>query len=186
MLLKKHKERLYELLYLRSFSSGKFTLRSGKESNYYFDCRRVSLCGEAQFLIGEIIFQMTQQLETVKSIGGMETAAISIVSAVTAAYHRHGIPMEGFYVKKQPKSHGKQQWIEGIVDVGDDVIIVEDVATTGGSLSRAVSEAQAAGAKVVGIVSLIDRLEGAEKLFLGYNYKSVFTVEDFAKHLEKR
>jgi orotate phosphoribosyltransferase len=177
----KYKKDLFEMLYMRSFNCGKeFILSSGEKSNVYFDCRRVTMSSEGAYLIGKIIYKMTKNLTSIGLVGGMESAAIPIITATVLEYYRQGLPLEGFYVKKERKHHGTKRQVEGILDQNWQTLIVDDVVTTGNSIGKVIEAVLDIGGKIAGIISLIDR--GTEK-FTGYNYQSIFTMEDFTKHV---
>jgi len=159
---KQMKERLTQLIYENAFKYSKkpvFRLVSGRMSNYYFNCKAVTLNPEGMHLIGNIIFDMIKELN-VKAIGGLTLGADPIANAVAYTSYLKGKPIEAFVVRKNAKSHGTMQWIEGNVKAGDRVVIVDDVATTGKSTIEAISRAKEAGLSVVKVIVLVDRQEG--------------------------
>src|SRR5687768_5003418 len=100
--------------------------------------------------------------------------------ALAQRYHREGRPLEGFFVRKQPKGHGSQERIEGVLRSGMRALLLDDVLTTGGSVLQAIGEVEKAGAKVVSVVCIVDRLEGArEAIAPKYDYRPIFTIRDF-------
>jgi len=155
----KARSRLLELFKARAFSFGRFTLASGKESSYYVNSKKAIFNGEAVALLGELLFDLTKDLD-VQAVGGLEVGAIPIAAAVALRYHQAGRPMEGFFVRKQAKGHGSQERVEGVLKPGDRVLVVEDVMTTGESVLQAIQEVEKAGATVVAVSCLVDRLEG--------------------------
>ena len=100
--------RLLELFRDRALSLGRFTLASGKESTYYINSKKVLFNGEAIWLVGEILWQLTKDLN-IQAIGGLEVGAIPMATAAALHYQMHGRSLEGFFVRKQAKDHGSQQ-----------------------------------------------------------------------------
>jgi orotate phosphoribosyltransferase len=100
-------------------------------------------------------------------------------------YHQEGRALEGFFVRKQAKGHGSQERIEGVLPAGARVAILDDVLTTGGSALQAVQEVERAGAQVVAVVCIVDRLEGAAEVFSPkYAYRPIFTLRDLGINQE--
>jgi orotate phosphoribosyltransferase len=170
--------RLLELFKARAFSFGRFTLASGKESSYYVNSKKALFNGEAVALLADVFYDLTKDLN-VQAVGGMEVGAIPIAAAVALRYHQAGRPMEGFFVRKQVKTHGSQERIEGILPPGARVLVVEDVVTTGESVLQAIHEVEKAGGKVVAVSCIVDRLEGGAERLAGYNFRPLFTIRDF-------
>jgi len=153
---------------------GEFTLSSGKKSDFYVDCRKVTLHPQGAKLIGKIILDKIKNLK-VDAIGGLTLGADPITSAVVALGN---IP--GFIVRKKAKEHGTQQKIEGIIKSGWNVVIVEDVATTGASALQAIEAAEAVGAKVVKVISVVDREEGAAEALKAYGFEPILKKSELA------
>jgi orotate phosphoribosyltransferase len=159
------KDRLTELVLQKAFRYSKepiFKLVSGKMSNYYFNCKAVTLHPEGMYLIGNIIFEMIKDLD-VKGIGGLTLGADPIAAAVAYTSYVKRKPIEAFVVRKSAKSHGTMQWIEGNIGKGDNVVIVEDVITTGKSTIEAINRAKEAGLDIIRVIALIDREEGGRE-----------------------
>jgi len=148
--------------------TGDFTLSSGKKSNIYIDCRKVTLHPKGAKLIGEIILEKIKGLK-VDAIGGLTLGADPITSAVVTL---SDIP--GFIVRKKEKEHGTQQKIEGLIDKGWNVVIVEDVSTTGASAMQAIQAVEAIGAKVVKVICVVDREEGSLEILKNYDFDPIF------------
>jgi orotate phosphoribosyltransferase len=148
--------------------TGEFILSSGKKSNFYIDCRRVTLHPQGAKLIGKIILDKIKGLK-VDAIGGLTLGADPITSTVVAL---SDIP--GFIVRKKEKEHGTKQKIEGIMEAGFSVVIVEDVATTGASALEAIEAVEAAGARTVKVIAVVDREEGAAEALKNYNFDPIF------------
>jgi orotate phosphoribosyltransferase len=173
------RQRLLELFRARAFSFGKFTLASGKESTYYVNSKKALFHSEAASLLGEAFYDLTHDLD-VQAVGGLEVGAIPLATACVIRYHAAGRGMEGFFVRKQSKDHGSKERVEGVLPPGARVAVLDDVLTTGGSALQAVEEVEKAGATVVAVVCIVDRLEGARELFTPkYQYRPVFTIRDF-------
>ncbi|MBI5212607.1 MAG: orotate phosphoribosyltransferase [Nitrospirae bacterium] len=156
------RDRLIRLIYDRVFKYSEepvFKLVSGRMSNYYFNCKMVTLNPEGMYLIGNIIFDMIKDLN-VKGIGGLTLGADPIADAVAYTSYLKKKPIEAFVVRKSAKSHGTMQWIEGDVKAGDRVVIVDDVITTGKSTIEAITRAREAGLNIVKVIALVDRQEG--------------------------
>jgi orotate phosphoribosyltransferase len=174
-----YRRRLLELIRREGVRYGEVRLSKGGTSNYYIDCRMVTTHPEGAFLIGEIILDMLAG-EKVDAIGGPTLGADPIVGAVAyASYVRHH-PLPGFMVRKATKEHGLQKMIEGHLPSGAQVAIVEDVLTTGGSVLDAIAEVERAGAKVVRVIGVVDRLQGAREKFesRGYRFTPIFTRDE--------
>lgn len=172
------RDRLKDLFRARALRFGDFTLASGKKSSYYVNSKKVLFHAEAISLLGDLLFEVTSDLEF-EAIGGLEVGAIPMAAAALTAFHRNGRSMEGFFVRKQAKAHGSQELVEGQVNAGDRVVVIDDVLTTGGSLVQAIHAVEAAGAKVVRAVCICDRLQGAAEALKDYDYRPLFTVRDF-------
>lgn len=169
--------RLKELFLARAVSFGRFRLASGLESSYYINSKKVLFHSEAAHLMGEAIWEATQDLP-IQAVGGLEVGAIPMAALSVAAYHRHGRSLEGFFVRKQAKEHGSQSLVEGVLNAGDRVAILDDVLTTGGSALKAIQEVERAGATVARVVCLVDRLQGARELLGAYDFSPLFTIRD--------
>jgi orotate phosphoribosyltransferase len=177
---------LLELFKARSFKRGTFELASGGVSNYYIDGRTTAVFSEGAWLIGEAIYERTQNLG-IDAIGGLEVGAVPLTTAAVISYQLHGRKMEGFWVRDKIKGHGTRKLIEGNLKPGARVVIVDDVFTKGSSALKAVKEVQNHGCEVVLVLAIVDRLQGAEELFreegIG-NYQSIFTIRDFGVDVE--
>ncbi len=170
--------RLLELFKSRAVFFGNFTLASGKQSTYYINSKRAIFNAEAVWLLGEVIYQMTRTMN-LQALGGPEVGAIPLATAAAMRYHEHGQSIEAFYVRKQAKGHGSKEMVEGIVKPGDQVAIVEDVLTTGGSVLQAIREVERLDARIAAVICIVDRLEGAREALDHYNFLPIFTIRDF-------
>ena len=171
--------RLLELFKARAFSFGRFKLASGKEGTYYVNSKKAFFNSEVIALLGEALWELTKDLN-VQAIGGLEVGAIPMAVAAAHRYHLEGRSLEGFFVRKQVKEHGSQERIEGVLKSGFRVAVVDDVFTSGGSVEQAIREVEKAGAEVVAVSCIVDRLEGARERLAGrYRYLPIFTIRDF-------
>ena len=171
-------DRLKTLFRERALQSGDFILASGKKSSYYVNSKKVLFHAEAISLLGEALYDATHDLDF-QAIGGLEVGAIPMAAAALTAFHRHGRHLEGFFVRKRVKEHGAKERLEGLVKAGDSVVVIDDVLTTGGSVLQAIEVVEAAGAKVVRVVCICDRLQGAAEALARYDFRPLFTVRDF-------
>lgn len=156
------RERLLKLLTQRSFERKRVTLASGKESDFFVDCKQTILTAEGHALVGELMFEALDELGKVEAVGGVELGGCPLASAVSLVSHQRGRDLPALYVRKERKDHGSARQIEGDKSLrpGLKVALLEDVVTTGGSSLKAVQTLRSAGCDVVGIVALVDRLEG--------------------------
>jgi orotate phosphoribosyltransferase len=173
------RQRLLRIFTARAFSVGRFTLASGKESTYYINSKKALFNSEAIWLLGDVLWDLTKDLN-IHAIGGLEVGAIPMATAAALRYHEEGRPLEGFFVRKQAKEHGSKQRIEGFVEPGMRVAVVDDVFTTGMSVLQAVDELERMGAMVVAAICIVDRLEGARgRMAPRLEYRPIFTIRDF-------
>ena len=154
------RDRLRELLDDRAARTGEITLSTGAKSNFYFDCKPVTLSADGAYLVGMVFLDALDRLpERPQAVGGLTHGADPIVSSMVVLSHVRDCPIEGFYVRKEAKRHGTKRRIENPPEPGTKVVIVEDVVTTGGSLLKAVREAREVGCEVIGVLALVDREE---------------------------
>lgn len=170
---------LLSLIRTRAFQRGHFRLASGAESDHYIDCKMVEVFSESAFLIGKVIVDRTGP-RGIDAVGGMETGAIPLATAAAVHFHMAGHEVEGFWVRNAVKDHGTQKLIEGNLQPGARVLVVEDVVTSGKSVLKAVDSVRQAGAEVVLVLALMDRLQGGAETFrrAGVPFEAVFTVRD--------
>ncbi len=175
------KDALIALFRQKALKFGSFTLASGKQARYYLDGKQVTLDPEGAKLVGEGILDILSQDRLPAAVGGMSIGADPITAAVVTMSAVRGTPVRGFMIRKEAKGHGTNQFVEGPVAPGEEVAIVEDVVTTGGSSLAAIERAEAFGLKVVRIVGIVDRMEGGAKAFAqrGYPFVSLVSIRDF-------
>jgi orotate phosphoribosyltransferase len=174
------KTSLMHLVQKLALQTGQFKLASGKMSNYYLDCRKVTLDSRGANLIADGMLELLGQ-NLPDAVGGMAIGADPITAALITVAGREGKQLKGFIVRKEAKQHGTGRDVEGPVQPGDTAYIVEDVVTTGGSSLAAIEKAEAFGLKIRGVLAVIDRLEGgAETLSArGYTLQTLLTIRDF-------
>ncbi|MBI3182171.1 MAG: orotate phosphoribosyltransferase [Myxococcales bacterium] len=178
------RERLLELLRKKAFERRKVVLSSGKESDFYIDCRRVALTAEGHYLVGRLLFAAIRgSCPRAVAVGGLTLGADPLASAVSLTSHLAAAPLSAFVVRKEPKAHGTGEWIEGasLLSRGAEVAVLEDVVTTGASTLQAIERAQASGFIVAGVFALVDREEGGREAIeaKGYRVSSLFSRRDF-------
>ncbi|QDT37898.1 orotate phosphoribosyltransferase [Stratiformator vulcanicus] len=171
---------LADLIRNRALKFGDFTLASGKKSTYYLDGKQVTLHSQGLRLVAEGMLDLLSETEF-SAVGGMSIGADPIVGGVLTVAGERGIDLDGFLVRKEPKGHGTQRYIEGPVQPGAKVAIVEDVVTTGGSSITAIERVRDFGCEVVFVTAIVDRLQGGAAAFAsaGVPFRALFTVEDF-------
>ncbi|GAB49366.1 orotate phosphoribosyltransferase [Mobilicoccus pelagius] len=154
------REQLLDLIKAKAIVHGKVTLSSGKEADYYVDLRRITLDGEAAPLVGQVMRELTKDLD-VDAVGGLTMGADPVATAMLHAAAAEGQRLDAFVVRKAEKAHGLQQRIEGPSIEGRRVLVVEDTSTTGGSPLTAVEACREVGAEVVAVAVIADRASGA-------------------------
>lgn len=158
-------ERLIQMIAERSFQMSdtpSFRLASGKLSNYYVNCRLVTIDPEGMHLIGSLIYDKIKDIG-IDVIGGPALGAIPIVDAVSMTAYHKGKYIKPFYVREQAKDHGIVRKIEGNIRKGERAVVVDDVITTGASTIRAIESARSEGLLVVKVITLVDREEGGRE-----------------------
>jgi orotate phosphoribosyltransferase len=175
-------EELKRLLAEHALKFGTFTLASGKTASYYLDCRHLTLHPRGINVIAAGILQRLEAMASLPdAVGGMAIGADPITAGVVTIAGQRGLPLFGFMVRKEPKGHGTGRQVEGPVKPGQDVVIVEDVITSGGSALAAVKAAREFGLNVRGVIGIIDRLAGGQAAFEaeGVQLQTLLTVRDF-------
>jgi len=176
------KDRLVRLIHDMAFKYSEepiFKLVSGRLSNYYFNCKTVTLHPEGMYLIGNILFDMIRD-SGARGIGGLTLGADPIADAVAYTSYVKNSPIEAFVIRKTAKAHGTMQWIEGNITTGDKVAIVDDVITTGKSTIEAITKAKEGGLDIVKVIALVDRQEGGKENIeaLGHTVETVMTRDE--------
>jgi len=154
-------EHLLELLVNRSYRwdpVNKFKLASGKLSDYYLECKLTTFYATALPLVGEVLYEMVKE-HAVAAVGGLTQGADPLALATSYCSAMQGDPIQAFSVRKEPKQHGARRWIEGCVNPGDAVFVLDDVVTTGGSTIQAIRTCRKEDLDVRGVLVLVDREE---------------------------
>jgi len=184
MTLAADRARLLELLRALSFERRKVVLASGKESDFYIDCKRTALTAEGHALVGRCLFDRVRRVDPpVRGVGGLTLGADPLASAIALTSFLESAPVDAFIVRKEPKGHGTGQWIEGRTTIpdGSRVAVLEDVVTTGGSALKAIERCRAEKLEVVACFALVDRNEGGRAAIeaAGVPLDALFTRADF-------
>jgi orotate phosphoribosyltransferase len=184
MSLETDRARLLELLRTLSFERRKVTLASGKQSDFYIDCKRTALTAEGHVLVGRCLLEKVRAIRPlVRAVGGLTLGADPIASAVALTSFLAGEAVDAFVVRKEPKGHGTGQWIEGrkTIPDGSRVVVIEDVVTTGGSALKAIERCREERLVPVACVALVDRREGGREAIeaAGVPVDALFAREDF-------
>jgi orotate phosphoribosyltransferase len=156
------KKELIALLCEKSFKFSEepvFKLVSGRVSRFYVNCKPTTLSARGMYLVGHLMYAAIESCDA-SAIGGLTFGADPIAVATAFASALKDQPVNAFSIRKQRKDHGIARWIEGDVQPGERVVIIDDVATTGGSTLKAVERAREEGLEVVKAVVLVDRQEG--------------------------
>jgi len=172
---------LIGLVDAKALKRGTFRLASGREASFYLDAKQVVLDAHGAMLVGRAILERLRSLGPLPAaVGGMSIGADPITSAVITMAGVEGLPLKGFMVRKEPKDHGTKKYVEGPVEPGQRVVIVEDVTTTGGSSLLAIDRVHEFGLVVERVVTVIDRLAGAKDAFAarGIPLESLVTIRD--------
>lgn len=176
----KRLRRLRRIIKQESYQEGQFTLASGRTSTYFFQLRQTTMHPEGASLIGDLLVDFMRN-ENIRCIGGPELGAVPVVSAAAIMGFQRNYPLDAFFVRKEAKKHGARELIDGHVQPGADVLMVDDVTTTGGSILRAVDSIAHMKCKITKALSIVDREEGAP-LHLserGITLYALFTRSDF-------
>lgn len=173
------KDELLALIKERALIKGEErTLASGKKSSFYIDGKQVTLDPKGIYVTAKVILNMLHGANA-NAIGGPTLGADPIAAAVALLSSQSGHPINAFIVRKEAKGHGMQRMIEGpAIQEGDRVVMVEDVITTGGSVMTAIKKIEDLKARVVKVICLVDRNEGAKDLLQAYNYSPIFELSE--------
>ena len=172
-------EELLELLKKNAYKKGEYTLSSGKKSEHYLNCKPITLTGRGLTLTSLL---MLKEVET-NVVAGLTLGADPLVCGVSLLSALDGRLINALIVRKEPKGHGTEAWIEGLLPPKDvKVTVLEDVVTTGGSSIKAVEKLRDAGYIVEKVVALVDRQEGGEEAMkeAGLELVSIFKLPEFA------
>jgi len=155
------REEFITLLKEKAYRKGDFTLSSGRKSEHYVNCKPVTLQGDALMFVSWCMLECLE--EDCDAVGGLTLGADPLVAGVAMVAAIDEISLGGLIVRKEPKGHGTQAWIEGpSLPQGSKVTVLEDVITTGGSAIKAAEKLRDAGYVVENVVAIINRQEGSE------------------------
>lgn len=179
------RERLRGILIERTLKRGEFTLASGRRSRMYFNLKATMMHAEGASLCARLLLDRIAPLKP-DYMGGLEMGAVPLLGSVAAYSHDRGSPIPAIFVRKAAKAHGTALMIEGLDDTngetleGRTVILVDDVATSGGSVLKAIDEITAAGGSVTDAIVILDRGQGATELLRdhGVTLHALFTATD--------
>jgi orotate phosphoribosyltransferase len=176
------RDELRELVAVRAFTYGDFTLTSGRKSDYYVDGKQVTLDGRGLYLVGQFALELCRDLD-IDAVGGLTLGADPICAAVAALSGATEHPITAFIVRKEVKAHGTGRAIEGPdLRPGQRVLIVDDTMTTGGTFLQASEAVNATGATIVGALCVVDREEGGREALdaAGITLHSLFLRREFS------
>ena len=171
------REKLKEEILKKAVVHGKVILSSGKEAEYYVDLRRVTLDSIAAPLVGEVMLELTRDLDF-GAVGGLTLGADPVATAMMHVAAKKGRKIDAFVVRKAEKAHGLQRRIEGPDVKGKRVLAVEDTSTTGGSVLMAVDALKEAGAIVVGVAVIVERGAKEKVESEGFKYLAAYQLSD--------
>lgn len=171
---------LKRLIIENAFLFGDFDLASRRKSNYYFDMKRITQDPEASEIMADIFLHLMKD-KNIDSVGGLEIGAVPVATAISMRSHNTKKTITAFFVRDQRKGHGTKRRIDGVLKKNSNVIIVDDVTTTGSSILTAISEVEKEGCNIKGIFTIVDRCEGASEALRekGYELKSIFDINEF-------
>ena len=171
------REQLKNEIVKKAVVHGKVILSSGIEADYYVDLRRVTLDHVAAPLVGEVMLELTKDLDY-EAVGGLTLGADPVATAMMHVAARNGKNIDSFVVRKAEKAHGLQRRIEGPDVKGKRVLAVEDTSTTGGSVLTAVEALVEVGAIVVGVAVIVERGAKQKILDAGYKDYAAYSLQD--------
>lgn len=180
------RQQLLDLFCRLAYREGDFLLSSGQHSSYYINGKEVTLHPQGALAIGRVLLSLLPT--DTQAVAGLTLGADPIVTAVSVVSAYENRPIPALIVRKEAKGHGTRAYIEGPnLPENANVVVLEDVVTTGGSALKAVERLKAAGYRVNLVISLIDRLQGGAELYAsaGLQLQSVFTIEDLQAHFRQ-
>lgn len=175
------RKRAFQLIKEKSFALGDYVLASGKRSDYYLDMKPTMFDPEGANVLAQLILDNIENLP-VDYIGGLEMGAVPLISVINMMSYQRQKSIPGFFVRKQVKDHGTKKKIETAGDLrGKNVVIIDDVTTSGESAFEAVRAVQEVGANVLLVLSIVDREEGAAEFYekAGLPFRRLFTTAEF-------
>ena len=174
------RDRLRRIIEEKSLITGQtFTLTSGRTSSFFVNLKQTMLDPEGANLLADLVLDV-MEARGIRNIGGLEMGAVPLVAAVcTKSFNR--VPVNAFFVRKTVKDHGTAQLIDGHLEEGGEVLIIDDVVTTGGSAVKAAEAVRARGCQVTTILAIVDRQEGGRENLAqqGFELISLLRRSDF-------
>ncbi len=178
---------LLHLITRLAYQEGEFILSSGAKSNYYINCKTVTLHPQGAYWVGQLSGALLSP-DTV-AVGGLTLGADPMVTAISLVSATTSHPVSGLIIRKEAKGHGARSQIEGpLPPLGSVVTVVEDVVTTGQSLGLAVQVLRAAGYQVAAGIALVDRQQGGRDYLaaMGVSLTALFTLSEIQAHYRVR
>ena len=187
------KAELIEILGARTFKRGRFTLASGRESRIYFNMKATMMHPRGARLCAEGLLDLIEGLDG-DYVSGLEMGAVPLLGAIAALSDQRGRPVPATFVRKSVKDHGTKVLVEGLDAHGGEslegktVILIDDVATTGGSILQAADQLALAGARMTDALVIVDREEGATQALAerGIRLHALVTATDIGVTEEDR
>jgi orotate phosphoribosyltransferase len=183
--LETQRQNLLDLLVQHAYKEGDFVLSSGQPSTYYINGKQVTLRADGALLVGRLIFTMLP--ENTAAVAGLTLGADPIVTAVSVVSALENRPIPALIVRKEAKGHGTKAYIEGpSLPANSEVVVLEDVVTTGRSAMLAVERLRDAGYTVNRIISLVDRQQGGAEFYQSQNlaFDAIFNISDLQKRYQ--
>ena len=177
---------MLHLLATEAYQEGDFTLSSGQKSAYYLNGKPVSLSAEGALAIGQLFFSLLP--DEIEAVAGLTLGADPLVSAVTVVSAYENRPLSGIIVRKKPKGHGTNAYLEGKkLPSKAKVVVLEDVVTTGNSALFAVEQLQTVGYEVTEILAIVDREQGGKELYQekGIKFQALFSITEVQKYAKQ-
>ena len=156
------RDRLVALLRERSFERKKVVLASGRESDFFIDCKQTVLTAEGHALVGELLFDLLRDFPRLAAVAGVELGGCPLASAVSLRSFQRGAPIDAIYVRKDAKDHGSKRDLEGNVHLAPNsrVVLVEDVITTGGSAREVIEVLKGFDVPAAAVAGIVNRSGG--------------------------
>ncbi len=162
-------------------------LSSGRQSGFYFNMKALTMESEAASLIADLLYEKVAPLGA-DYVGGMAIGAVPLISCLLMRSQRRDVKMRGFFLRREVKKHGLQNLFEGLAEDetlrDKKIVILDDVATTGGSAQEAIDAVEMVGGEIVKILAIVDREEGAREALKGYDFDSLCVATDFPELAE--
>lgn len=177
-----HRDELLNILVHRSLQKGDFTLASGQKSTYYINGKLTTLDARGAYLVSRIFLAMITD-DVPDAIGGLTLGADPIIGSMLSLAGMADLELKGAIVRKEAKGHGTQSFIEGSLEKGDRVAVIEDVVTTGGSSAKAIQAVREMGCEVTRVLAIVDRQQGGKDNLkkMGCRLESIFTIDELLK-----